>query len=477
MCFFSNVSSGETKNFIENVRKDIVEFYSAEIAQYLDDKEDFFTRFKEYSNSLFNFTQFINQVNDAPEKQQNVFSNIIDDWNFKKCIEKRGIDGNNWASIEKEASRIKRDFTIKFNKFHSKWYKFAPTFLEYIDEIFESLVCEPSEYSETLKIHFPNGVFEEEELRRTGEKYTVSKVRLARQAIRREIRSVTHDQKLDNAINEEEKEKHILNEVAKRLKGDKDFSYAWIIEGRYLTITSDDDKSETNENEKLNEEKSNVINQFKVQIFDLRNKSFSTRQHKFRDFASRFDESLYFENLKEFVRNVFLCELYNENTVLKNFWEKIYPEREIKRFAKPFFYPSYDTDIDFRIKINKEWYKETLIIKKKLTSNFNKLYKTFYKDRWVILENLDEIFDPIINDYKKDGTFQLKENHSEINEKDQENETNGNESNNELEVSSEETNNNNDKDQENETNENENNNTKKDPWFFIIRNAKVEVGV
>ena len=38
-------------------------------------------------------------------------------------------------------------------------------------------------------------------------------------------------------------------------------------------------------------------------------------------------------------------------------------------------------------------------------------------------------------------------------------------------------NNNNDKDQENETNENENNNTKKDPWFFMIRNAKVEVGV
>ena len=27
------------------------------------------------------------------------------------------------------------------------------------------------------------------------------------------------------------------------------------------------------------------------------------------------------------------------------------------------------------------------------------------------------------------------------------------------------------------TNENENNNTKKDPWFFMIRNAKVEVGV
>lgn len=41
------------------------------------------------------------------------------------------------------------------------------------------------------------------------------------------------------------------------------------------------------------------------------------------------------------------------------------------------------------------------------------------------------------------------------------------------EVSSEETNNNNDKDQENETNENEDNNTVENPWFFIIRNAKV----
>lgn len=232
---------------------------------------------------------------------------------------------------------------------------------------------------------------------------------------------------------------------------------------------------ETNENEKLNEEKSNVINQFKFQIFDLRNKSFSTRQHKFRDFASRFDEVLYFKNLKEFVRNVFLCELYNENTVLKNFCEKIYPNREIKRFINP---SSYDEVTDIKmIEMIKGWYKETLIIKKKLTSNFNKLYKTFYKDRWIILENLDKIFDPIINDYKKEGTFQLKENHSEINEKDQENEINENESNNELEVSSEEINNNNDKDQENGKNENEDNNTKKDPWFFIIRNAKVEVGV
>lgn len=249
-------------------------------------------------------------------------------------------------------------------------------------------------------------------------------------------------------------------------------------ENKVETESKEVSSEETNENEKLNEEKSNVINQFKFQIFDLRNKSFSTRQHKFRDFASRFDESLYFENLKEFVRNVFLCELHNENTVLKNFCEEIYPWRELTEFVKPSFCDSYDTDIDFRIKINKEWYKETLIIKKKLTSNFNKLYKTFYKDRWVILENLDKIFDPIINDYKKDGTFQLKGNQPEINEKDQENEINENESNNGLkEVPSEETNNNNDKDQENETNENENNNTKKDPWFFIIRNAKVEVGV
>lgn len=229
---------------------------------------------------------------------------------------------------------------------------------------------------------------------------------------------------------------------------------------------------ETNENEKLNEEKSNVINQFKFQIFDLRVKSFSTRQHKFCGHGNRFDEVLYFENLKEFVRNVFSCECYNEKTVLKNFCEGIYPEREIKRFVKPLFYDEI-TDIDFRIKINKEWYKETLIIKKKLTSNFNKLYKTFYKDRWLILKNLDEIFDPIINDYKKDGVFQLKENHPEINEKDQENEINENESNNELEVSSEETNNNNDKDQENETNENEDNNTIENPWLFIIKNAKL----
>ena len=252
-------------------------------------------------------------------------------------------------------------------------------------------------------------------------------------------------------------------------------------ENKVETESKEVSSEETNENEKLNEEKSNVINQFKFQIFDLRVKSFSTRQHKFCGHGNRFDEVLYFKNLKEFVRNVFLCELYNENTVLKKFCEEIYPEREIRRFVKPSFYDELfcdeTTDIDFRIKINKEWYKETLIIKKKLTSNFNKLYKTFYKDRWLILENLDKIFDPIINDYKKDGTFQLKENHSEINEKDQENEINENESSNELEVPSEEINNNNDKDQENETNENENNNTKKDPWFFIIRNAKVEVGV
>lgn len=247
-------------------------------------------------------------------------------------------------------------------------------------------------------------------------------------------------------------------------------------ENKVETESKEVSSEETTENEKLNEEKSNVIDQFKFQIFDLRVKSFSTRQHKFCGHGNRFDEVLYFKNLKEFVRNVFLCELYNENTVLKNFYEKIYPAREIKRFVKPSFYDEI-TDTDFRIKINKEWYKETLIIKKKLTSNFNKLYKTFYKDRWVILENLDKIFDPIINDYKKDNTFKLKENHSEINEKDQENEINDNESNNELEVPSEEINNNNDKDQENETNENENNNTVENPWFFIIRNAKVEVGV
>lgn len=238
---------------------------------------------------------------------------------------------------------------------------------------------------------------------------------------------------------------------------------------------------ETTENEKLNEEKSNVIDQFKFQIFDLRNKSFSTQEYKFRDFASRFDEVLYFKNLKEFVRNVFLCELYNENTVLKKFCEEIYPERELRIFVRPSCYDEipYDemANINFKMEIEivKEWHKRTLIVKKKLTSNFNKLYKTFYKDRWVILENLDEIFDPIINDYKKDSTFKLKENHSEINEKDQENEINEDESNNESkEVPSEEINNNNDKDQENE---NEDNNTKKDPWFFIIRNAKVEVGV
>ena len=231
-------------------------------------------------------------------------------------------------------------------------------------------------------------------------------------------------------------------------------------------VNCSDSNDKDQENEKLNEEKSNVIKQFEFQIFDLRVKSFSTRQHKFCGHGNRFDEVLYFKNLKEFVRNVFLCELYNENTVLKNFCEEIYPEREIKRFVKPSFYDEIK-DNDFRIKINKEWYKETLIIKKKLTSNFNKLYKTFYKDRWVILENLDEIFDPIINDYKKDSTFKLKENHSEINEKDQENEINENEP---KEVSSEETNNNNDKDQENE---NEDNNTVENPWLFIIKNAKL----
>lgn len=254
-------------------------------------------------------------------------------------------------------------------------------------------------------------------------------------------------------------------------------------ENKVETESKEVSSEETTENEKLNEEKSNVIDQFKFQIFDLRNKSFSTQEYKFSDFASRFDNSLYFKNLKGFVRNVFFCRLYNENTVLKNICEEIYPERELKTFVRPSCYDEipYDelADINFKmdIEILKEWHKRTLIVKKQLTSNFNKLYKTFYKDRWEILENLDEIFDPIINDYKKYNTFKLKENHSEINEKDQENEINENESNNELEFPSEEINNNNDKDQENETNENENNNTKKDPWFFIIRNAKVEVGV
>ena len=214
---------------------------------------------------------------------------------------------------------------------------------------------------------------------------------------------------------------------------------------------------ETTENEKLNEEKSNVIDQFKFQIFDLRNKSFSTQEYKFSDFASRFDNSLYFKNLKGFVRNVFFCRLYNENTVLKNICEEIYPERELKTFVRPSCYDEipYDelADINFKmdIEILKEWHKRTLIVKKQLTSNFNKLYKTFYKDRWEILENLDEIFDPIINEY----------------EKDQENEINENES---KEVSNEETNNNNDKDQENE---NEDNNTVENPWLFIIKNAKL----
>lgn len=242
-------------------------------------------------------------------------------------------------------------------------------------------------------------------------------------------------------------------------------------------------------NEKQNEEKTNVIDRFKFQIFDLRNKSFSTQEYKFSDFASRFDNSLYFKNLKGFVRNVFFCRLYNENTVLKNICEEIYPERELKTFVRPSCYDEipYDelADINFKmdIEILKEWHKRTLIVKKQLTSNFNKLYKTFYKDRWEILENLDEIFDPIINEYEKDQENEINENESKEvsnertnnkNEKNQENETNENEP---KEVSSEETNNNNDKDQENEINENGNNNTKKDPWFFVIRNAKVEVGV
>ena len=211
-------------------------------------------------------------------------------------------------------------------------------------------------------------------------------------------------------------------------------------ENKVETESKEVSSEETTENEKLNEEKSNVIDQFKFQIFDLRNKSFSTQEYKFSDFASRFDNSLYFKNLKGFVRNVFFCRLYNENTVLKNICEEIYPERELKTFVRPSCYDEipYDelADINFKmdIEILKEWHKRTLIVKKQLTSNFNKLYKTFYKDRWEILENLDEIFDPIINEY----------------EKDQENEINENES---KEVSSEETNNNNDKDQENETND------------------------
>ena len=221
---------------------------------------------------------------------------------------------------------------------------------------------------------------------------------------------------------------------------------------------------ETNNNNEKNGERSNVIDQFEFQIFNLRTKSFSTRQYKFCDFqriyefTRGFDNSLYFKNLKEFVRNVFSCERYNENTVLKNFCEEICPEREIKRFAEP--------TLDF-VESSLDLEYEIFNIKKKLTSNFNKLYKTFYKDRKVILENLDKIFDPIINQYKKDDTFKLKENHSEINEKDQENEINENEP---KEVSSEETNNNNDKDQENE---NEDNNTVENPWLFIIKNAKL----
>ena len=250
------------------------------------------------------------------------------------------------------------------------------------------------------------------------------------------------------------------------------FEYYYIKEIKNKESNNESKKvssEETNNNNEKNGERS-VIDQFEFQILDLRNKSFSTQEYKFSEFqriyqhTNRFDNSLYFKNLKEFVRNVFSCERYNENTVLKNFCEEICPEREIKRFVKPtrdFVGASRDLEI------------ETLNIKKKLTSNFNKLYKTFYKDRKVILENLDKIFDPIINQYKKDDTFKFKVNRSDSNDKDQENEINENESNNELkEVPSEETNNNNDKDQENETNENENNNTIENPWFFIIRNAK-----
>lgn len=244
-------------------------------------------------------------------------------------------------------------------------------------------------------------------------------------------------------------------------------------ENKVETESKEVSSEETTENEKLNEEKSNVIDQFKFQIFDLRNKSFSTQEYKFSDFASRFDNSLYFKNLKGFVRNVFFCRLYNENTVLKNICEEIYPERELKTFVRPSCYDEilYDelADINFKmdIEILKEWHKRTLIVKKQLTSNFNKLYKTFYKDRWEILENLDEIFDPIINQYKKDDTFKFKVNHSDSNDKDQENEINENES---KEVSSERTNNKNEKNQENE---NEDNNTVENPWLFIIKNAKL----
>lgn len=126
---------------------------------------------------------------------------------------------------------------------------------------------------------------------------------------------------------------------------------------------------------------------------------------------------------------------------------------------------------------------EFLKSKRNVTKLFNGIFHFAFdcefnsKMKEVICENLETIINAIAacvvdSRYNKVGydfmdlfRFYYKK---EINNK---------RSNNELEVSSEETNNNNDKDQENEINENENNNTKKDSWFFIIKNAKVEVGV
>lgn len=131
-------------------------------------------------------------------------------------------------------------------------------------------------------------------------------------------------------------------------------------------------------------------------------------------------------------------------------------------------------------------------IKREITKSFNKICSKFCIDS--IKPSLGLICKALDRSYEKfqslselkffEAFYAIKEEeNSKIqyeNGKQEENKvkTEPNKSENKTkEVSSEETNNNNDKDQENETNENENNNTKKDPWFFIIRNAKVEVGV
>lgn len=242
MCIYSNVSSEETKNFIENVRKDVLATYNKGIAKYLNDSEkrEFFEKFKVYSGMTFDCNQYVDMCNKTPSKEQGVLDQLISSYELEKLIEKNGLDGNNWNDVRKEASRIKREFTVEFNKFYAKYYKSVAMFLEYIDEIFEPLINEPYMFCEKFKIHFPNGIFA---IRtdRFGEKIKTCYTRIARGRIRTLIQDIVQEKNFNNVSEDEKNEKYILNEVAKKLKGYKDFPYAWIIEGRYLTITSDDE--------------------------------------------------------------------------------------------------------------------------------------------------------------------------------------------------------------------------------------------